>query len=91
MPVADRSQGKMTDFHSIVSKQTMKFSKQQQGYESDLTKFIKELKQKDPELELKQRSGRALLWDKAPIDLDATQRAGESRVQQQPYVYQNKI
>jgi hypothetical protein len=91
MPVADRSQGKMTDFHSIISKQTMKFSKQQKGYESDLTKFIKELKQKDPELELKQRSGRALLWDKAPIDLEATQRARESRVQQQPYVYQNKI
>jgi hypothetical protein len=91
MPVANRSQGKMTDLHSIISKQTMKFSKQQKGYESDLTKFIKELKQKDPELELKQRSGRALLWDKAPIDLEATQRARESRVQQQPYVYQNKI
>jgi hypothetical protein len=80
----------MSDFHRTVIKPTMKFSKQQQGYESELTKFIKELKQKDPELELKQRSGRALLWDKAPIDLDATKRAKESRVQQQPYVYQNK-
>jgi hypothetical protein len=68
----------------------MIFSKQKQGYESELTMFIKELKQKNPEIELQQRSGRALLWDKAPIDLDATQRAKDSRVQQQPYVYQNK-
>jgi hypothetical protein len=68
----------------------MKFSKQFQNYESDITKFIKELKQKDPDVELKQRAGRALLWDKAPIDLEARQRAKESLVKQQAYVYQNK-
>jgi hypothetical protein len=65
----------------------MKFSQ----YESDFTKFLKELKQKDPELEQKQRAGRAIFWDKAPIDLDARKRADESRVKQQPYVYQNKF
>ncbi|MEC4722163.1 DUF3460 family protein [Noviherbaspirillum sp. CPCC 100848] len=59
-------------------------------YESDFTKFLKDLKQKDPELEQKQRAGRAIFWDKAPIDLDARKRAEESRVRQQPYVYQNK-
>lgn len=65
----------------------MKFTQ----YESDFTKFLKELKQKDPELEQKQRAGRAIFWDKAPIDLDARKRAEESRVKQQPYVYQNKF
>jgi len=64
----------------------MKFTQ----YESDFTKFLKELKQKDPELEQKQRAGRAIFWDKAPIDLDARKRAEESRVKQQPYVYQSK-
>ncbi|HEY8606265.1 MAG TPA: DUF3460 family protein [Noviherbaspirillum sp.] len=68
----------------------MAFSKQQSQYESEFTKFLKELKQKDPTLEEKQRAGRALLWDKAPIDLDARRRAEESRVKQQPYVYQPK-
>ena len=68
----------------------MKFSKHLQDYESDYTRFLKELKKKDPELEQKQRAGRALLWDKAPIDLDARRRAEESRVQQQAYVYQTK-
>lgn len=69
----------------------MKFSKQQSRYESEFTKFLKELKQKDPELEAKQRAGRAILWDKAPIDLDARKRTEESRIQQQPYVYQTKF
>ena len=69
----------------------MIFSKQYKQYESEITKFIKELKQKDPELEQKQRAGRALLWDKAPIDLEARRQAKESLVKQQPYVYQNKL
>ncbi|MFC5472526.1 DUF3460 family protein [Paraherbaspirillum soli] len=67
----------------------MKFSKQISGYESELTKFIAELKQKNPQLEAQQLAGRALLWDKAPIDLDSRQRTQDSRVAQQPYVYQN--
>lgn len=65
------------------------FSKLFKQYESDATKFISELKEKNPKLEEQQRAGRALLWDKAPIDLDKTSRDKESRVQQQPYVYQN--
>ena len=69
----------------------MKFSKQQTGYVSDFTKFITELKQKNPSLEEKQRAGRAILWDKAPIDLEARRREEESRVKQQPYVYQTKF
>lgn len=68
----------------------MIFSKHNQAYESDFTKFIKELKEKNPELEQNQREGRALLWDKAPVDLDAQQRILESRIKQQAYVYQPK-
>lgn len=62
----------------------------QQGYQSEITKFINELKQKNPDLEQKQRAGRAIHWDKGPIDLDARRRAEESRVKQQAYVYQSK-
>ncbi len=68
----------------------MKFSKQQTKYESDITLFIKDLKQKNPQIEAGQREGRAIHWDKAPIDLDARDRVEQSRVQQQAYVYQNK-
>jgi hypothetical protein len=68
----------------------MKFSKQQTRYVSEFTVFLDELKQKNPLIDEGQRTGRALLWDKAPIDLDATQRTEASRVKQQPYVYQNK-
>ena len=68
----------------------MKFSKQQSGYVSEITRFITDLKQQDPALEEKQRAGRALLWDREPIDLDATRRTKDSRVNQAAYVYQSK-
>lgn len=69
----------------------MKFTNQYQRYESEFTRFLKELKQKNPQLEEEQRSGRALLWDKPLIDLDTQQRTKESAVRQQAYVYQNKL
>lgn len=69
----------------------MKFTKQFQHYESEITQFIKELKVKNPGLEESQRAGRALLWDKKPIDLDQQDRDRESGVAQQSYVYQNKL
>lgn len=69
----------------------MKFSKQKTAYESEITQFLKELKRQDPMLEQKQREGRAIWWDKAPIDLDARQRAEASRIKQQGYVYQTKL
>ena len=67
------------------------FSKQQYNYQSEATQFINDLKQKNPNLEASQREGRALLWDKAPIDLDQMERTKSSRVTQQAYVYQNKV
>lgn len=68
----------------------MKLSKQFQQYQSEATQFINGLKKDNPKLEQGQREGRALLWDKAPIDLDERKRQLEARVAQQPYVYQNK-
>jgi hypothetical protein len=56
-------------------------------YQSDITQFINQLKEKKPTLEEEQRRGRALLWDKQPIDLDERQRQTQSRVQQTSYVY----
>jgi hypothetical protein len=68
----------------------MKFSKQFSLYQSEATQFINGLKESNPQLEQSQRDGRALLWDKAPIDLDSQRRTIEAKVMQQPYVYQNK-
>ncbi len=59
------------------------------NYVSEATLFLDSLKQKNPHLEEQQRAGRALLWDKTPIDMDKTARDKESRVKQAPYVYQN--
>ncbi|CAG9253091.1 DUF3460 family protein [Paraburkholderia unamae] len=56
-------------------------------YQSDITQFITQLKQQKPQLEEQQRKGRALLWDKQPIDLDERERQQASRVRQTPYVY----
>lgn len=56
-------------------------------YESDITQFLKQLKQERPTLEAEQRDGRALLWDKSPINLEERARAESSRVAQKPYVY----
>ena len=69
----------------------MKLSKQYSMYESDHTKFIAELKAKNPGIEEGQREGRALLWDKAPTALSEQDRTAESRIKQQAYVYQNKL
>jgi len=58
-------------------------------YESDITRFIRELKAKSPEIERKQREGRAIWWDKEH-DPDELRRFRESKVAQQAYVYQTK-
>jgi hypothetical protein len=58
-------------------------------YQSDATQFIESLKQKDPQLEQRQRDGRALLWDRAQ-DREAQADYQAARVPQQPYVYQTK-
>jgi hypothetical protein len=58
-------------------------------YESDLTKFLKQLKAKQPDLERKQREGRAIWWDKE-LDREELKRQQAARVPQQGYVYQTQ-
>ncbi len=58
-------------------------------YESDVTRFLRELKQARPHLEDEQRKGRAIWWDK-PQDPETQRRDKESRVRQTAYVYQIK-
>jgi hypothetical protein len=58
-------------------------------YQSDVTRFIDELKAKRPALEEEQKQGRALLWDRQ-VDRQAQAEQQEARVAQQPYVYQTR-
>lgn len=58
-------------------------------YQSDVTQFLNDLKTRKPELERKQREGRAIFWDKQ-LDLDELERWQQARVPQQGYVYQNE-
>lgn len=59
------------------------------NYESEITKFIRDLKAKSPEIERMQREGRAIYWDKQ-LDADELRRWEESNVPQQSYVYQTR-
>ena len=58
-------------------------------YESDITIMMRELLQKNPHIVEEQKKGRALWWERKQ-DLDMQRRGRESRVKQQPYVYQTK-
>ena len=69
----------------------MIFSKKHSLYESEHTKFIKELKAKTPGMEERQVEGRNLLWDKAPQSLDEQERVKQSRLRQNAYPYQSKV
>ena len=59
------------------------------GYESDHTKFMRELLTKKPELASEQRKGRAIWWDKK-LDADEQKGFQDGRVAQSAYVYQTK-
>ena len=67
----------------------MSLFNKQTAYVSDFTRFLADMKQKNPQLEADQQAGRARLWDKDKIDLDDMRRAQESRVKQKAYVYQS--
>ena len=56
------------------------------AYESELTGFLRTLKQERPQIDELQREGRALWWDK-DLDADQLARWKDSRVRQSPYVY----
>lgn len=59
-------------------------------YESEITKFIRDLKQKNPRLEEEQRAARARWWDRK-LDLEEQRRFAQARVPQKPYVYQTSL
>ncbi|MEZ5740275.1 MAG: DUF3460 family protein [Burkholderiaceae bacterium] len=57
-------------------------------YESDTTRFLRELKAQKPDIAEQQRIGRAIWWDH-PQDLETIARNEASRVPQSAYVYQS--
>ena len=57
------------------------------NYESDHTKFIREMIERRPQIDDDRRKGRALWWDKQPADLALRREMDEGRVRQKAYVY----
>jgi hypothetical protein len=57
------------------------------GYESDVTRMIRQLLEERPQIAEVQKAGRSLWWDKR-LDLDQLRRERDSRVRQKGYVYQ---
>lgn len=55
-------------------------------YESDVTKFIRDLLDKNPELREEQKQNRATWWDKK-LDLEQIKRNDEAEAPKQPYAY----
>lgn len=58
-------------------------------YESDVTRFLRELKTSRPQLAAQQREARAIWWDH-PQDPETQKNHQESRVAQSSYVYQTE-
>lgn len=56
------------------------------NYESEITQFLKDFKKTHPDVEQRQREGRALLWDKNQ-DTELLEGFRAGRVPQRPYVY----
>jgi hypothetical protein len=55
-------------------------------YESEITRFIRELRTKNPQIPELQRKNRATWWDK-PQDIETWRERSESTVPQPAYVY----
>jgi hypothetical protein len=55
-------------------------------YESDITRFIRELREKNPQIVEQQQKNRATWWDK-PQDLDTWRERSQATVPQPAYVY----
>ena len=56
------------------------------GYQSDITKFLQDFLQKNPQVVEQQKKNRATWWDK-PQDLQTASEHAKSRVPQPGYVY----
>ena len=55
-------------------------------YESEFTRFIREYKERHPQVVELQKKNRATWWDK-PQDLETTRERAEATVSQPSYVY----
>ncbi len=55
-------------------------------YESEITRFLRDLKAKNPQIEEQQRKNRATWWDR-PQELDVLRERSEAAVAQPAYVY----
>ncbi|CAN1487928.1 Protein of unknown function DUF3460 [Burkholderiaceae bacterium] len=58
-------------------------------YQSDITRFLAQLKIDQPNLEASQQAGRALLWDKNPLSAEDQRRTLNATIKQRAYVYSN--
>jgi hypothetical protein len=56
-------------------------------YSSEVTQFIDGLKAQQPDLEARQRAGRAILWDKH-VNREAWDEFRAAQLRQKAYVYQ---
>jgi len=56
-------------------------------YESEHTKFMRELLAQKPDLREQQREARAIWWDKHPKELAEERVMDLGRIPQSPYVY----
>ena len=56
-------------------------------YESDITRFLNKLKQEKPQTEAEQLKGRAIWWEKQPLDLEERRRAEAASVKPKAYAY----
>ena len=56
------------------------------GYESEMGRFLRELKEKNPQIVELQQKNRATWWDK-PQDLETWKERSEATVAQPAYVY----
>ena len=57
-------------------------------YESEITKFMREFLERNPDQVEEQRKGRALWWDK-PQDLNTQRSYDQSKVPTKAYYYQS--
>ena len=59
-------------------------------YESEHTRFMRELMEKKPELAKEQQKSRGIWWDKRPQDLAQRRTMDEGRLRQPAYVYNSE-
>jgi Protein of unknown function (DUF3460) len=60
-------------------------------YVSEITDFLQDLKEKNPQIAVDQKKGRAIWWDKKPQTPEELEHLSQSQVRQAGYVYQTKL